>query len=177
MSSDPRADHDSAGAGGGSGSGGGDQDRGGPREQKKAMRKRIKSELKAISEEAAGAAAAAVAERLLAFPQLEKKSGGGGGASVYLSMPGELGTAAVVGGLFKLGWKVYIPKVRVDQTAPREQVAYPCILIKPTKPTAVVYFVRRIDMIPPSRWRTGDALCTKKWICHLELFGGYCLWP
>lgn len=127
--SDRRADHVSTGAGGSSGSG--DQDLGGLREQKKAMRKSIKSELKAISEEAAGAASAAVAERLLAFPELEKKSSGGGGASVYLSMPGELGTAAVVSGLFKLGWKVYIPKVRFDRgSSPQAaRVALPCQLL------------------------------------------------
>lgn len=85
-----------------------------PREQKKIMRKRIKSELKAMSEAAVDAASASVAERLLVCPQLQQRStgeGGGGGVSVYLSMPGELGTAAIVSGLFKRGKKVYIPKV------------------------------------------------------------------
>lgn len=84
----------------------------GLREQKKAIRKRIKSELKALSEGAVDAASAAVAERLLACPQLQQGNIGEGAVSVYLSMPGELGTAAIVSGLFKLGKKVYIPKVR-----------------------------------------------------------------
>ena len=89
----------------------------GLREKKKTMRKRIKSDLKAMSEAAVDAGSAAVAERLLACPQLQERSsgegveGGGGAVSVYLSMPGELGTAAIVSGLFKLGKKVYIPKV------------------------------------------------------------------
>lgn len=62
------------------------------------------------------AASAAVAERLLASPQLaetSKGSGGGGGAvSIYLSMPGELGTSAIVSELFRRGKKLYIPKVQ-----------------------------------------------------------------
>lgn len=85
------------------------------RERKKTLRKRVKSELKAMSEAAVDAASAAVAERLLACPQLQQGStaveGGGGAVSVYLSMPGELGTADIVSGLFKRGKKVYIPKV------------------------------------------------------------------
>ncbi|CAM9734204.1 unnamed protein product [Ectocarpus sp. 8 AP-2014] len=83
------------------------------REQKKALRKRIKSELKQMSDEAVGVASAAVAERLLSFPQLQQQECGdaGGAVSVYLSMPKELGTSAIVSGLFKRGKKVYIPKV------------------------------------------------------------------
>lgn len=85
----------------------------GVRDQKKALRKRIKSELKQMSDEAVGVASAAVAERLLALPQLQQQEGGdgGGAVSVYLSMPKELGTSAIVSGLFKRGKKVYIPKV------------------------------------------------------------------
>lgn len=85
------------------------------REQKKTMRKRIKSELKTMGEAAVDSASAAVSERLLACPQLQQGSNGDdrrGGVSVYLSMPGELGTAAIISGLFKRGKKVYIPKVR-----------------------------------------------------------------
>lgn len=84
------------------------------REKKKALRKRIKSELKQMSDEAVGAASAAVAEKLLAFPQLQQLEGGdggGGAVSVYLSMPKEISTSAIVSGLFKRGKKVYIPKV------------------------------------------------------------------
>lgn len=85
------------------------------REKKMALRKSIKAELKAMSEAAVDAASTAVAERLLATPQLAARSGGGGGGvSVYLSMPGELGTAAVVSELFKRGKKIYIPKVSVE---------------------------------------------------------------
>eukprot|EP00752_Nemacystus_decipiens_P016437 g14693.t1 len=80
-------------------------------EQKKILRKRIKSELKTMSEAGVDAASARVAERLLAFPQLQQGSGTGRVVSVYLSMPGELGTAAIVSGLFKREKKVYIPKV------------------------------------------------------------------
>lgn len=95
---------------GGSGGTGGAQE-GGLREQKKTMRKRIKSELLAMSETAVKVASAAVAERVLACPQLQQGSGVEGAVSVYLSMPGELGTAGIVSGLFERGKKVYIPKV------------------------------------------------------------------
>ena len=106
--------HDSTSPSGAAAAAGDRGQAGGLREQKKSMRKRIKSELKAIDEEAAGAASAAVAERLLACPQLQTQ-GGGGAVSVYLSMPAELGTSAIVSGLFKLGWKVYIPKVQKER--------------------------------------------------------------
>lgn len=88
----------------------------GIRGKKKALRKRMKSELKAMSEEAVSAASAAVAERLLAFPQLlqqqDKDKEQSGAVSVYMSMPGELDTTAIVSELFKRGRKVYIPKVK-----------------------------------------------------------------
>lgn len=84
------------------------------RRRKTNLRKRIKSELKAMSASAVDAASIAVAERLLASPQLAKSDNGGGAVSVYLSMPGELGTTAIVSELFKRGKKVYIPKVKQE---------------------------------------------------------------
>eukprot|EP00903_Cladosiphon_okamuranus_P009310 g8882.t1 len=108
-------------------------------EQKKAMRKRIKSELKAMSEGAVDTASAAVAERLLACPQFRKGSTGEGAVSVYLSMPGELGTAAIVGGLFKLGKKVYIPKVMGSGSA--DMRMFP------------VRSEEEIASFPPTKWK------------------------
>lgn len=79
-------------------------------ERKMALRKRTKSEMKAMSEPAVEAASSAVVERLLKAPELA--TSGGGAVSVYLSMPGEVDTAAaVVSELFKRGKKVYTPKV------------------------------------------------------------------
>lgn len=63
-----------------------------------------------MSKPAVDTASAAVAERLLEAPELAA-GGSGGAVSVYLSMPGELGTEAVVRELFKRGKKIYIPKV------------------------------------------------------------------
>ncbi|CAM9582451.1 unnamed protein product [Scytosiphon promiscuus] len=93
----------------------------GPREQeddlpgqKKALRKRMKAALKEMDDATVDAASAAVAPRLLACPQLQQEiveGGCEGAVSVYLSMPGELGTADMVSELFKRGKKVYIPKV------------------------------------------------------------------
>lgn len=80
------------------------------RELKKALRKRIKLELQAMSKPAVDTASAAVAERLLEAPELAA-GGSGGAVSAYLSMPGELGTEAIVRELFKRGKKIYIPKV------------------------------------------------------------------
>ncbi|CAM9647194.1 unnamed protein product, partial [Hapterophycus canaliculatus] len=82
--------------------------------QKKSLRKRMKAALKAMSDTTVDAASAAVAERLLACPELQRENCDGGregAVSVYLSMPGELGTADIVNELFKRGKKVYIPKV------------------------------------------------------------------
>lgn len=88
----------------------------GYRERKAAMRKSIKSALKLMTEDEVDAGSAAVVERLLATPQLKDgvpgAGGGASGVSVYLSMPGELATKALVSELFRRGKKVYIPKVR-----------------------------------------------------------------
>lgn len=81
------------------------------REQKKTLRKCMKLELKAMSKSAVDTSSAAVAERLLEAPELAEGGSGGGAVSIYLSMPGELDTAAVVSELFKRGKKIYIPKV------------------------------------------------------------------
>lgn len=78
-------------------------------QRKMGLRKRIKLEMKAMSEAAVEAASSAVVERLLKAPELA--TSGGGAVSVYLSMPGEVDTAAVVSELFKRRKKVYIPKV------------------------------------------------------------------
>ena len=80
-------------------------------ERKMALRKRIKLELRAMSQSAVDAASSAVAARLLASSQLAEGTGDGGAVSIYLAMPGELHTQAIVNELFKRGKKVYIPKV------------------------------------------------------------------
>lgn len=76
-----------------------------------ALRKRIKLELKAMSKSAVDTASSAVAARLLASSQLREGSGGDA-VSIYLAMPGELHTQAIISELFKRGKKVYIPKVK-----------------------------------------------------------------
>ena len=87
-------------------------------ERKMAFRKQIKLQLKAMSQSAVDTASSAVAARLLASSQLAEDtsssggSSGGGAVSIYLAMPGELNTQAIVSELFKRGKKVYIPKVR-----------------------------------------------------------------
>lgn len=72
-----------------------------------------------MSQSAVDAASSAVATRLLASTQLAEEGtgggsgdSGGGAVSIYLAMPGELHTQAIVSELFKRGKKVYIPKVR-----------------------------------------------------------------
>lgn len=80
-------------------------------ERKASMRKRIKVALKSMDKSAVHAGSAAVVERLLATPQLAEPGAQCSGVSVYLSMPGELATKALVIELFKRGKKVYIPKV------------------------------------------------------------------
>lgn len=79
------------------------------RATKASIRKRIEGMLKLTDKSRIDAGSAAVAERLLATPQLDEARV----VSVYLSMPQEMGTAAVVSDLFKRGKKVYIPKVSV----------------------------------------------------------------
>ena len=86
-------------------------DEGGLRERKMVLRKHIKAKLKGMNESSIEDASRAVAERLLKMPQLAESVGGGGAISVYLSMPGELGTSTVLRELFKRGKKIYIPKV------------------------------------------------------------------
>lgn len=76
-----------------------------------ALRTRIKAELKVMDKPAVEAASGAVAGRLLKMPQLAQGVGEGGAVSVYLSMPGELGTSAIISELFKRSKKIYIPKV------------------------------------------------------------------
>lgn len=83
----------------------------GYRERKASMRQRIKAALKGMDKYAVDAGSATVVERLLVTPQLAEPSAQNSGVSVYLSMPGELATEALVVELFKRGKKVYIPKV------------------------------------------------------------------
>lgn len=83
----------------------------GLRERKMTLRKYIKAELKVMDTPAVEAASGAVAGHLLKMPQLAQGVGEGGAVSVYLSMPGELGTSAIISELFKRGKKIYIPKV------------------------------------------------------------------
>lgn len=85
------------------------------RNRKAAMRKIMKAELKSMAPSKVDAGTAAVAERLLALPLLQKSSKTRA-VSVYLSMPGELGTAALVSTLFQRAKKVYIPKVKHEPT-------------------------------------------------------------
>eukprot|EP00904_Undaria_pinnatifida_P001311 jgi/Undpi1/11180/HiC_scaffold_30.g13478.m1 len=92
-------------------------------ERKMAFRKQIKLQLKAMSQSAVDTASSAVAARLLASSQLAEDtsssggSSGGGAVSIYLAMPGELNTQAIVSELFKRGKKVYIPKVLGPRSA------------------------------------------------------------
>lgn len=91
------------------------------RERKSVLRKRIKVKLKTMSKAAVDAASNAVADKVLGSKQLAESAGGSptGAISVYLSMPGELGTSAIISELFKRGKKVYIPKVRAVRCSTR----------------------------------------------------------
>lgn len=106
----------------------------GYRERKAAMRKSIKAALKLMREDEVGAGSAAVVGRLLATSQLQEgvpaAGGGASGVSVYLSMPGELATKALVSELFRRGKKVYIPKVRYahkQQILPEHDRMFPLV--------------------------------------------------
>ncbi|CAM9836659.1 unnamed protein product, partial [Choristocarpus tenellus] len=77
------------------------------REEKAAIRKRVKGVLKAMGKDEVVSSSAALTQRLVGISQFRDSSV----VSIYLSMPKEVQTQDILRELFLQGKKVYIPKI------------------------------------------------------------------
>lgn len=80
-------------------------------ELKKALRKAAKAKLSALTPEMKSVGSAAVTASLCARPEFAAASS----VAVYLSMPDEVDTAAIISEIFKSGKRCFVPRL-VDFT-------------------------------------------------------------